>query len=84
MQNVFTFPSYRFRLPLARKLAYRRPKTSSWFVKDLAEIKRDPAEVKTLLKEAGLGAELEVVIVARTGEEEENQILQQQMRPTPA
>ena len=55
------------------------PKTSSWFVKDLAEIKRDPAKVKTLLKEAGLGPELEVVIVARTGEEEENQILQQQL-----
>jgi len=55
------------------------PKTSSWFVKDIAEIKRDPAKVKALLKEAGLSTELEVVIVARTGEEEENQILQQQL-----
>jgi len=55
------------------------PKTSSWFVKDLPEIKRDPARVKALLKEAGVGPELEVVIVARTGEEEENQIIQQQL-----
>ena len=55
------------------------PKTSSWFVKDLGEIKRDPAKVKTLLKEAGASLDLEVVIVARTGEEEENQILQQQL-----
>ena len=55
------------------------PKTSPWFVKDLAEIKRDSAKVKALLKEAGVGPELEVVIVARTGEEEENQILQQQL-----
>ncbi len=55
------------------------PKTSSWFVKDIAEIKRDPAKVKALLKEAGFGPELEVVIVARTGEEEENQIFQQQL-----
>jgi peptide/nickel transport system substrate-binding protein len=54
------------------------PKTSSWYVKDLAEIKRDPAKVRALLKEAGL-ADLEVVIVARTGEEEENQIIQQQL-----
>jgi peptide/nickel transport system substrate-binding protein len=55
------------------------PKTSPWFVKDLPEIKRDTAKVKSLLKEAGVGPELEVVIVARTGEEEENQILQQQL-----
>jgi peptide/nickel transport system substrate-binding protein len=55
------------------------PKTSPWFVKDLPEIRRDPAKVKALLKEAGAGPELEVVIVARTGEEEENQILQQQL-----
>src|SRR6266542_3794051 len=55
------------------------PKTSPWFVKDLPELKRDPAKVKALLKESGVGPELEVVIVARTGEEEENQILQQQL-----
>jgi ABC-type transport system substrate-binding protein len=57
----------------------RIPKTNPWFVKDLAEIKRDPAKVNALLKEAGVGPELEVVIIARTGEEEENQILQQQL-----
>ena len=55
------------------------PKSSPWFVKDLPELKRDPAKVKALLKESGVGPELEVVIVARTGEEEENQILQQQL-----
>lgn len=55
------------------------PKTSPWFVPDLPEIKRDPAKVKELLKEAGAGPDLEVVIVARIGEEEENQIIQQQL-----
>ena len=55
------------------------PKTSPWFVQDLPEIKRDPAKVKALLQEAGVGAGLEVTIVARTGEEEENQILQHQL-----
>jgi peptide/nickel transport system substrate-binding protein len=55
------------------------PKTSPWFVPDLPEIKRDPAKVKELLKEAAMGADLEVVIVARIGEEEENQIIQQQL-----
>jgi peptide/nickel transport system substrate-binding protein len=55
------------------------PKTSPWFVKDLPDIRRDPAKVKALLKEAGVGPELEVVIIARTGEEEENQIIQQQL-----
>ncbi len=40
-------------------------------MKDLPEIRRDPAKVKALLKEAGAGPELEVVIVAHTGEEEE-------------
>ena len=55
------------------------PKTSPWFVPDLPEIKRDPAKVKELLKEAGVGADFEVVMVARIGEEEENQIIQQQL-----
>ncbi|MGH7833613.1 MAG: ABC transporter substrate-binding protein [Candidatus Binatia bacterium] len=55
------------------------PKTSPWFVKGLNEIKRDPEKVKALLKEAGAGPDLEVVIIARTGEEEENIILQQQL-----
>lgn len=55
------------------------PKTSPWFVPGLPEIKRDPAKVKELLKEAGVGSDLEVVITARIGEEEENQIIQQQM-----
>jgi ABC-type transport system substrate-binding protein len=54
------------------------PKVSRWYV-DLPEIKRDPAKVKALLKEASTGTDLEVVILARPGEEEENQMIQQQL-----
>ena len=54
------------------------PKESRWYV-DLPEIKRDPAKVKALLKEAGVGADFELTIVAEIGEQVENQILQQQL-----
>jgi ABC-type transport system substrate-binding protein len=54
------------------------PKASRWYV-NLPEVKRDPAKVKALLREAAVGPDVEVVILARTGEEEENQILQQQL-----
>jgi peptide/nickel transport system substrate-binding protein len=54
------------------------PKVSRWYV-DLPEVKRDPAKVKALLKEAGVGADFELTIVAEIGEQVENQILQQQL-----
>jgi ABC-type transport system substrate-binding protein len=54
------------------------PRGNPWYV-DLPEIRRDPSKVKQLLKEAGVGPNLEVVIIARRGEEEENQIIQEQM-----
>jgi peptide/nickel transport system substrate-binding protein len=55
------------------------PKTSPWFVHDLPIIERDVNKVKQLLKEAGAGPNFEVTILARTGEEEENQIIHQQL-----
>jgi peptide/nickel transport system substrate-binding protein len=54
------------------------PKVSRWYV-DIPEVKRDPAKVKALLKEAGAGPDFELTIVAEIGEESENQILQQQL-----
>jgi ABC-type transport system substrate-binding protein len=54
------------------------PKDNAWYV-ELPEIRRDANKVKQLLKEAGAGPDLEVVILARRGEEEENQIVQQQL-----
>ena len=55
------------------------PKTSPWFVPDLPETKRDLTKVKELLKQAGVGPDLEVTMLARVGEEEENQIIQHQL-----
>ena len=45
---------------------------------DLPERKRDPAKVKPLPQEAGVGADFESTIVAEIGEQVENEILQQQ------
>jgi ABC-type transport system substrate-binding protein len=54
------------------------PKESRWSMK-FPEIKRDVAKVKALLKEAKVGADFEVEILARRGEESETQPLQEQL-----
>lgn len=54
------------------------PQESPWRVK-LAEIKPDPAKARALLKEAGLGPEMEVELSGVKSEEEELQVLQQQL-----
>jgi peptide/nickel transport system substrate-binding protein len=59
-------------------LVWGIPREHPWYV-DIPEVKRDPARVKTLLKEAGVGPDFEIVIMARRGEEEENQILHRQL-----
>jgi len=56
----------------------RVPKESPWYVK-LPEVSRDPAKVKTLLKEAGVGANFEVELMGLQTEEEEIQVIQQQL-----
>jgi ABC-type transport system substrate-binding protein len=54
------------------------PKESRWYVR-LPEVKRDLAKVKALLKEAKVGADFEVEILARKGEEPETQAIQEQL-----
>jgi ABC-type transport system substrate-binding protein len=51
---------------------------SPWFVK-LPPMERDPAKVKTLLKEAGVGENFEFEILGRQGAEESYQVLQNQL-----
>jgi peptide/nickel transport system substrate-binding protein len=51
---------------------------SPWFVK-LAPMERDPAKVKSLLKEAGVGENFEFEILGRKGSEEAYQVLQSQL-----
>ena len=53
------------------------PKGSPWHVK-LPQIKRDPAKVKAMLKEAGVGPEWEVELIGQKSEEEELQVIHQQ------
>jgi ABC-type transport system substrate-binding protein len=54
------------------------PTENPWYVK-LPEAKRDLAKVKALLKEAKVGPDFEVEILARIGEESETQILREQL-----
>jgi len=54
------------------------PTDNPWHVK-LPEAKRDLAKVKALLKEAKVGPDFEVEILARRGEEPETQILREQL-----
>ncbi|MGH7198302.1 MAG: ABC transporter substrate-binding protein, partial [Candidatus Omnitrophota bacterium] len=54
------------------------PRESPWRVK-LPEIKPDPAKAKALLKDAGLGPDLEVELTGLKSEEEELQVIQQQL-----
>jgi ABC-type transport system substrate-binding protein len=54
------------------------PRENPWYVK-LPETKRDLAKVKALLKEAKVGADFEVEILARRGEEPETEILREQL-----
>jgi peptide/nickel transport system substrate-binding protein len=54
------------------------PVDNPWYVK-LPEAKRDVARVRALLQEAKPGAEFEVEILARRGEEPEIQILREQL-----
>lgn len=54
------------------------PKGQIWYV-PLPEVKRDPAKVKQLLKEAGVGPNFEVEIMGLRSEDEELQVLQQQL-----
>lgn len=54
------------------------PQGSTWHVK-LPEIKRDPAKVKAMLKEAGVNPEWEVELIGQKSEEEELQVLHQQL-----
>jgi ABC-type transport system substrate-binding protein len=54
------------------------PKDNRWHVK-LPDVKRDLGKVKTLLKEAGVGPNFEVEILARKGEEAETQVIQEQL-----
>jgi len=54
------------------------PQESPWRVK-LPEIQPDPAKARALLKEAGLGPDLEVELSGVKSEEEELQVIQQQL-----
>jgi peptide/nickel transport system substrate-binding protein len=54
------------------------PAGSAWRVK-LPEINRDPAKVKAILKDVGVGAEWEVELIGQKSEEEELQVIQQQL-----
>ena len=54
------------------------PNGNTWHVK-LPEIKRDPAKVKAMLKEAGINSEWEVELIGQGSEGEELQVLQQQL-----
>ena len=54
------------------------PKESRWYMK-MPSVKRDVAKVKTLLKEAKVGADFEVEVLARRGEEPEMQPIQDQL-----
>lgn len=56
----------------------RVPMDSPWFIK-MPQRERDPAKVKSLLKEAGVGSDLEVELLGRQGAEEEYQILERQL-----
>jgi ABC-type transport system substrate-binding protein len=56
----------------------RYPAGNPWHIK-MPEIKRDPAKVKSLLKEAGVGPDFEVELLGQQGDEAEQQILQQQL-----
>jgi peptide/nickel transport system substrate-binding protein len=56
----------------------RYPPGHPWFTK-MPEIKRDPARVKALLKEAGVGSDFELELLGQQGDEAEQQILQQQL-----
>jgi ABC-type transport system substrate-binding protein len=54
------------------------PQESPWRVK-LPEVKTDPAKARALLKEAGIGPDLEVELTGLKSEEEELQVIQQQL-----
>ena len=54
------------------------PKENRWYIK-MPDVKRDVAKVKTLLKEAKVGADFEVEVLARRGEEPEMQPIQDQL-----
>lgn len=54
------------------------PKESRWYVK-MPDVKRDVSKVKALLKEAKVGADFEVEVLARRGEEPEMQPIQDQL-----
>lgn len=54
------------------------PKPSPWYIA-FPDTGRDPARVKQLLKEAGAGPDLEMVLLAGNGEEQEMQVLQRQL-----
>jgi ABC-type transport system substrate-binding protein len=54
------------------------PQESPWRVK-LPEIKTDPAKARALLKEAGLGPDVEIELTGLKSEEEELQVIQQQL-----
>jgi ABC-type transport system substrate-binding protein len=56
----------------------RFPGDSPWHTK-LSERERDAAKVKSLLKEAGAGADFEVELLGRRGTESEYQIIQRQL-----
>jgi peptide/nickel transport system substrate-binding protein len=56
----------------------RVPKESPWHVK-LPEVKRDPAKVAALLKEAGAGPNFEVELMGLQAEDEELQVIHQQL-----
>jgi ABC-type transport system substrate-binding protein len=54
------------------------PAGSAWRVK-LPETDRDPSKVKSILKDAGAGAEWEIELIGQKSEEEELQVIQQQL-----
>ncbi|MGH7833160.1 MAG: ABC transporter substrate-binding protein [Candidatus Binatia bacterium] len=54
------------------------PRDSRWYVKT-PDVKRDVAKVKALLKEAKVGPDFEVEVLARRGEEGEMQPIQAQL-----
>jgi dipeptide transport system substrate-binding protein len=54
------------------------PKESRWYIK-MPDVKRDVAKVKALLKEAKVGADFEVEVLARRGEESEMQPIHDQL-----
>ncbi|TMA90771.1 MAG: ABC transporter substrate-binding protein [Deltaproteobacteria bacterium] len=54
------------------------PKDSRWYIK-MPDVKRDVAKVKALLKEAKVGPDFELELLARRGEEPEIQPIQDQL-----